>query len=343
MKTREYQYDNLRFLLIALVVLGHLLEIAGGIPGRKILYDVIYSFHMPAFLFLSGMFARLDRGRFLFGLCLPYLALQMLYLSWARLLGEQQTQLEFARPYWLLWYLFALMVYHVLLPIYDTPSRQGQVLLVAGSFALALLAGFDRTIGYPWSASRVLVFQPWFLMGFYFRRQPELLRRWQTASPVRRRTVGAVVAALWLLLEWLLLRCRMPEKMLYGAQDYYSLNGSWPQRLLSCSCAAAAIFLLFVVAADKLRRPIPLVTRLGQNTLSVYLLHGLFVLWLRHRRPEMLRGMPAVLLVWAALLVLLGSPWVGKEVRFVCGGWYVQLRNSQIARRAGEKLVSRGC
>ena len=34
MKTREYQYDNLRFLLIALVVLGHLLEIAGGIPGR---------------------------------------------------------------------------------------------------------------------------------------------------------------------------------------------------------------------------------------------------------------------------------------------------------------------
>ena len=123
MKTREYQYDNLRFLLIALVVLGHLLEIAGGIPGRKILYDVIYSFHMPAFLFLSGMFARLDRGRFLFGLCLPYLALQVLYLSWARLLGEQQTQLEFARPYWLLWYLFVLMLYTLLLPVYAAKGR----------------------------------------------------------------------------------------------------------------------------------------------------------------------------------------------------------------------------
>ena len=104
------------------MVLGHLLEIAGGIPGRKILYDVIYSFHVPAFLFLSGMFARLDRGRFLFGLCLPYLALQVLYLSWARLLGEQQTQLEFARPYWLLWYLFALMVYHVCCPSTTLPA-----------------------------------------------------------------------------------------------------------------------------------------------------------------------------------------------------------------------------
>ena len=29
---REYQYDTLRFLLIALVVLGHLLELAEGFP-----------------------------------------------------------------------------------------------------------------------------------------------------------------------------------------------------------------------------------------------------------------------------------------------------------------------
>ena len=60
-KKREYQYDNLRFLLIALVVLGHLLEIAGDFPHRELLYELIYSFHMPAFLFLSGMFARFDR------------------------------------------------------------------------------------------------------------------------------------------------------------------------------------------------------------------------------------------------------------------------------------------
>ena len=52
MKAREYQYDNLRFLLIALVVLGHLLEIAVEFPQKEILYTLIYSFHMPAFLFL---------------------------------------------------------------------------------------------------------------------------------------------------------------------------------------------------------------------------------------------------------------------------------------------------
>ena len=39
-KAREYQYDNLRFLLIALVVLGHLLEIAGEFPHKETLYAV---------------------------------------------------------------------------------------------------------------------------------------------------------------------------------------------------------------------------------------------------------------------------------------------------------------
>ena len=80
-KTREYQYDNLRFLLIALVVLGHLLEIAGEFPHRELLYALIYSFHMPAFLFLSGMFARFDRIKWIFGMAMPYLVFQWLYTS----------------------------------------------------------------------------------------------------------------------------------------------------------------------------------------------------------------------------------------------------------------------
>ncbi len=327
MKTREYQYDNLRFLLIALVVLGHLLELTRAVPGRKILYDVIYSFHMPAFLFLSGMFARLDRGKFLFGLCLPYLALQMLYLGWVRMLGDADAQLEFSRPYWLLWYLFALIVYHALLPIYDTPSRQGRLLLLAGAFALSLLVGFDKSIDYLWSASRVFVFQPWFLLGFYFRREKGLQQRWRAVPPAVKRGVGAAVAGGCVLLEWLLLRCRISANMLYGAQSYEELHGSWVIRLLSSCCAGGMILLLFVIAADGLRRRIPLLTTLGQNTLPIYVFHGLFVLWLRYRQPGRQLGPAELVLLWAALLLLLGNPLVAKWTHFVLGGgWYIQLR-----------------
>lgn len=57
---RDYRLDRLRLLLMVLVVFGHLLEL---FPGAEKLYRVIYSFHMPAFLFLSGYFARLDLRR----------------------------------------------------------------------------------------------------------------------------------------------------------------------------------------------------------------------------------------------------------------------------------------
>lgn len=146
MKTREYQYDNIRFLLMALVVLGHLLEIAGEFPHRELLYALIYSFHMPAFLFLSGMFARFDRAKWLFGMALPYLLLQWLYTAFVEKLGDPWVHVQFSRPYWILWYLFVLMVYTLLLPVYDTPSPVKQGLMVAASVALALLAGFDKSV-----------------------------------------------------------------------------------------------------------------------------------------------------------------------------------------------------
>lgn len=56
MKTREYEFDNAKGFLIFCVVLGHMLE--GNLTGvSKTLYILIYSFHMPFFVFtfLSGL------------------------------------------------------------------------------------------------------------------------------------------------------------------------------------------------------------------------------------------------------------------------------------------------
>ena len=55
---RDYRFDNLKGFLIFLVVLGHAIEKFQGkslmISGS--IYSVIYSFHMPAFIFISGFF-----------------------------------------------------------------------------------------------------------------------------------------------------------------------------------------------------------------------------------------------------------------------------------------------
>ena len=58
-KKRNPYWDNVKGILVILVVLGHLLELmAGRIPGALYLWSMIYSFHMPAFLIISGYFAK---------------------------------------------------------------------------------------------------------------------------------------------------------------------------------------------------------------------------------------------------------------------------------------------
>lgn len=323
MKTREFQYDNLRFLLIALVVLGHLLEIAGEFPQKEVLYTLIYSFHMPAFLFLSGMFAKFDRAKWIFGMALPYLLLQWAYTAFVEKLGDPWVHVQFSRPYWILWYLFVLAVYTLLLPVYDAPSPAGRWLLVAASVVLALLVGFDKSIDYQWSASRLIAFQPWFLLGYYFRRADGLRARWNGAGRMARGMILGLGVACCVVLEWFMLRRGVTAKMMLGAYGYADLGYSWQVRGLIMCCAAVVIFLLFVGLAPHLKRRIPVITALGQNTLSIYLLHGFFFHLLRLKFPYLLAQPWQVLLAWAGLLLLLGNPAVGRCADFVFrAGWY---------------------
>ena len=54
---RNYRMDNIRCILIFLVVFGHMLT---WIPEADTPYRIIYLFHMPAFLFLTGYFSHFN-------------------------------------------------------------------------------------------------------------------------------------------------------------------------------------------------------------------------------------------------------------------------------------------
>ena len=59
MNKRIPYFDNLKFILIYFVVLGHFLApLRGVIPGVKFIYMIIYVFHMPLFIFILGYFSK---------------------------------------------------------------------------------------------------------------------------------------------------------------------------------------------------------------------------------------------------------------------------------------------
>lgn len=336
LKTREYQWDNLRFLLIFMVVFGHLLEISASFAYKEILYQIIYSFHMPAFLFLSGMFAKSNRNKFFFGMVFPYIVLQTVYIGFVRAFIDPETKFQYSTPYWLLWYLFALIVYHALIPIYDTSVFREKVFLCVLSFVLALLAGFDSSIGYAWSASRIITFQLWFLLGFYFKCDAQLEIFWDKLYLWKKALVGAFLVFGCVICELALFRCNVKSNMLYGAVGYERLGYTWFMRLLSMCCAGFVICLLLVIAQSGLKVKIPVITVLGQNTLPIYAFHGLIVKFLQYQYPELITTPQRAVLASVVILLLLGNPWIGKATNFIFGNWYCRLqpsRRKQLAPR----------
>ena len=159
--------DHARFVLIALVVIGHLLEqLADSGAVAAALYRWIYLFHMPAFVLVSGAVSKTDLTRhrafaLTTGVLLPYVVFQTLYPAWdAWLSGSGDWSQGYLTPYWLLWYLPSLACWRLLLPLF---ARLKVALPLA--VAIALAAGLAPWIGYPLSLSRTLVFFPLFLLG----------------------------------------------------------------------------------------------------------------------------------------------------------------------------------
>ena len=58
---RIYLFDNIKFLAILLVVIGHAINFLTETDGNmleKSLFLTIYSIHMPLFIFISGLFLK---------------------------------------------------------------------------------------------------------------------------------------------------------------------------------------------------------------------------------------------------------------------------------------------
>lgn len=259
--SRNGLFDNLKFLLIFLVVFGHMLEPQTG-GGVNFLYLNIYSFHMPAFIFVSGWFSRNSTWqKTVTKVLLPYLVFQLIYLRYAGL------PIQIYSPYWILWYLFALFVWRILLPLIRGRRRLAYALWPV-AVVVSLLCGYTAKVGYDFALSRVLVFLPYFLLGYCLgERQEQVLSRVRTPLS-RGLSLVAVLACMGFFYH---VRFVFQRQWTFGAFTY-EFTGSSPKiRLLLL--VVALLWIWFLLAWTP-TRPLPLLAAVGRNTLFVYLLHG---------------------------------------------------------------------
>ncbi|HJA94622.1 MAG TPA: acyltransferase family protein [Candidatus Eisenbergiella merdipullorum] len=344
---RNYQMDNLKCLLIFAVVLGHMLELfMGKDDGLKVIYLIIYSFHMPLFAFISGVFARFSPEKIRNHLIYPYVVFQTLYLLFANHVLEKEAEVQFTTPYWLLWYLFASIAWNLLLPLVQGSgfTLMKKAVALTAAFLAAILIGFDNKAGYYLSVSRIVEFFPYFLMGAYYREWMDRRHRtglfekrtcsegasfWerirkQAARPAAVLCLGAVLCALiYVITENV---DEIKYAWLYGSVSYDTGDYGWRFRLLSIG--AALLWLVFFLAGIPARK-IPFLSYIGANTMPVYLLHGFLIKLMSKTRlfNEIEHDLAAGLLISAFLvaalswkpLVRLVSPLMKWEGRLPSG------------------------
>lgn len=312
---RDFGYDNIKFILILFVIVGHLLEFC-KVDGHGELYNLIYLFHMPVFLFLTGLFSGKKSSGKVFPEFLTYIVFQTLYIAFANGVLGIPTPYQYTTPHWILWYLLALVFYRVLTPLYDTKRVDKAVMALAVTILLSLLVGHDNSVGYYASLSRFFVFQPYYLLGFYFKKAEPTIRRFLCENRNRRVFLGVISIAAASITLFLAFSKKIRPAMLYGASSYSKLDYSILVRASLLLAGIAWISFFIFVLKPLLERRIFLVSEIGAHTLPVFLFHGFAVRLLQKYHLAWFDTYWFVFGASAVILLAFGNPIFSAVLRF---------------------------
>lgn len=279
LKVRDAYYDNAKFLLIFLVVLGHFIQ--SYIHDNKFiftLYTTIYLFHMPAFILISGYFAKgFRRKGYLKNITKkligPYLVFQGIYTFYYFFIqGKDGTSLDPLNPQWSLWFLLSLFSWNLLLFLFTKLNVKMSILL---SFILGIAVGYMNIIDSYLSLSRTIVFFPLFLLGFYFKKE----------YFVKLRNHKVQCISVLFFIVFFIMIYLLPEieyKWLFGSKPYEVLG----QEGLRAGLIRLAIYSLTLFATVGFLALVPkkkvFFTKWGTRSIYIYLLHGFFIQYFRN-------------------------------------------------------------
>ena len=258
---RDAKMDNLKILLIFFVVFGHTLE--SFCPGTGVystIRAIIYSFHMPAFCFLSGYFSK-KSSKDLYELTIVYLSTYFIFNTLLSITPWRTgSPLNILFPQSIFWYLLSLWFWRVGIRAVSKIRY-----IVPLSIFMALYAGClvkaDRFL----AVSKTICYFPFFLVGYFFISKPiELFS--EKVSYILLIVCTSVTA----------LANRIgvvPVKMYEYTQSYQSEGVSLVKgiiiRLFMILIAFVMVSCLLRIVSNKENK----FTKYGRNTLMVYVLH----------------------------------------------------------------------
>lgn len=273
METRNYYYDNVKFFLICMVILGHCIARLGGGDVENAIDASVYFFHMPLFIFISGLFSKKTVfpkfRKSIVKLIEALIIFEILHIILRMALFDYRLSMStLVVPQWSLWYLLSLIFWRIIVQLFSVSPRGVSLGVVV---LIGLIAGFVPLNG-PFSFQRTCSLMPFFILGYICAR--DKLDIFFIERIPRAIAIGVVV-----LLPICVYHIDFPFKeFLEGVYSYhkfaYPLWFSVLMRLLLYICC-------FIVSVCVLRlvpqKKVAWISEQGANTLLYYLYHTLII------------------------------------------------------------------
>lgn len=302
---RSAYWDSLKFILISLVVYTHTIS-----PFRydsqfnTAIYNFVYLFHMPLFVFISGRFSHIKEKKHYINRTLKlvetYIVFQILFIVLSFVSGNSVSVSSFTKPFWIFWYLLSLAYWRIM--VCFMPEKwlhQGKTIFVI-SMCISIAVGYFP-IGYHFSIHRTLSFLPFFVMGYYSADYNlyKCMNRIPSYIAVGSFIIAFAIISIMMLRNYsFVLHCP------YVEWEFVPIYNELLYPIIRCILIGIAIMLSIIVL-----RLVPasnLLANYGRVTLFIYVYHSLALKLLFQFISRGVLPNNELLLVVYSILIILG-------------------------------------
>ncbi|MBR7072141.1 MAG: acyltransferase family protein [Eubacterium sp.] len=270
-KERIAKWDNLKFLLIVFVAIGHMISVyTEQNEAISSIYLFIYTFHMPAFVFVSGLLMKSTIRNKRYDKVYSYLIMCVIIkvlLFASKWIALDRDTIEFFDFNDVSWYALVIFVYALITFFLQRFSRVSVFVL---AIALALLVGYDTSIGTYLSLSRLFVFFPFFFAGFCLDNESVL----KITSKIPSKIISALILVAVLACSIVFVNDIFPYiNILKGKSSYEDCGYLMPWGALIRLGYYAFSFIMVFAVTSLVSNVKTFLTSYGARTLAIYVLH----------------------------------------------------------------------